>query len=65
MLAFRRDPGFVCVVNVGGDPAPPPDAVRDGALLLSSDPLEPDGSLPGATSAWYAGVAAARGPRTV
>ena len=54
VLAFRRDPGFVCVVNVGGDPAPPPDAVRDGALLLSSDPLEPDGSLPGATSAWYA-----------
>jgi alpha-glucosidase len=51
---FRRDPGFVCVVNVGADPAPPPDAVRDGALLLSSDPLEPDGSLPGATSAWYA-----------
>ena len=54
VLAFRRDPGFVCVVNVGGDPAPPPDAVRDGALLLSSDPLEPDGSLPGATAAWYA-----------
>ena len=54
MLAFRRDPGFVCVVNVGGDPAPPPDAVRDGALLLSSDPLEPDGTLPGATAAWYA-----------
>lgn len=54
MLAFRRDPGFVCVVNVGGEPAAPPDAVRDGALLLSSDPLEPDGSLPGATSAWYA-----------
>ena len=53
VLAFRRDPGFVCVVNVGDDPAPPPDAVRDGALLLSSDPLEPDGSLPGATSAWY------------
>jgi alpha-glucosidase len=54
VLAFRRDPGFVCVVNVGSDPAPPPDAVRDGALLLSSDPLELDGSLPGATSAWYA-----------
>jgi alpha-glucosidase len=54
LLAFRRDPGFVCVVNVGGEPAPPPDAVRDGALLLSSDPLEPDGRLPGATSAWYA-----------
>jgi alpha-glucosidase len=54
LLAFRRDPGFVCVVNVGGEPVPPPDAVRDGALLLSSDPLEPDGRLPGATSAWYA-----------
>ena len=54
VLAFRRDPGFVCVVNVGGEPAPPPDAVRDGALLLSSDPLEPDGRLPGTTSAWYA-----------
>jgi alpha-glucosidase len=54
VLAFRRDPGFVCVVNVGGEPAVPPDAVRDGALLLSSDPLLPDGRLPGTTSAWYA-----------
>jgi alpha-glucosidase len=54
VLAFRRDPGFVCVVNVGDDPAPPPDAVRGGAVLLSSDPLAADGSLPGATSAWYA-----------
>ena len=35
-------------------PRAPPDAVRDGALLLSSDPLLPDGRLPGATSAWYA-----------
>ena len=54
MLAFRRDPGFVCVVNVGDEPAAPPDAVRDGALLLASDPLPPDGTLPGKTSAWYA-----------
>ena len=54
VLAFRRDPGFVCVVNVGDEPAAPPDAVRDGALLLASDPLLPDGTLPGATSAWYA-----------
>jgi alpha-glucosidase len=53
LLAFRRDPGFVCVVNVGDEPAAAPDAVRDGALLLSSGPLEPDGRLPGATSAWY------------
>jgi alpha-glucosidase len=54
VLAFRRDPGFVCVVNVGDEPAPAPDAVRDGALLLASDPLEADGRLPGATAAWYA-----------
>jgi alpha-glucosidase len=54
LLAFRRDPGFVCVVNVGDEAAAPPDAVRDGALLLASDELLPDGRLPGATSAWYA-----------
>jgi alpha-glucosidase len=54
LLAFRRDPGFVCVVNVGEEPAPAPDAVRDGALLLSSVPLEADGRLPGTASAWYA-----------
>jgi alpha-glucosidase len=54
VLAFRRDPGFVCVVNVGDEPAPPPDAVRDGSMLLSSGPLEVDGRLPGATAAWYA-----------
>jgi alpha-glucosidase len=54
LLAFRRDPGFVCVVNVGEAPVAPPDAVRDGTLLLSSDPLEADGRLPGTTSAWYA-----------
>jgi alpha-glucosidase len=54
VLAFRREPGFVCVVNVGDEPAAAPDAVRDGTLLLSSDPLEADGRLPGATAAWYA-----------
>jgi alpha-glucosidase len=54
VLAFRRDPGFVCVVNVGEEPAALPDAVRDGALLLSSVPLEADGRLPGTASAWYA-----------
>jgi alpha-glucosidase len=54
LLAFRRDPGLVCVVNAGDEPAAPPDAVRAGALLLSSDPLAADGRLPGTTSAWYA-----------
>jgi len=28
--------------------------VRDGAVLLSSDPLDADGRLPGTTAAWYA-----------
>jgi hypothetical protein len=39
---------------VGDEPAPLPDAVRAGTLLLSSDPLPADGTLPGVTSAWYA-----------
>ena len=26
VLAFRREPGFVCVVNLGSDPAPLPEA---------------------------------------
>ena len=60
VLAFRRDPGFVCVVNVGEEPAAPLDAVRDGALLLSSVPLEADGRLPGTAAAWYVGLSAAR-----
>ena len=54
LLAFRREPGFVCVVNVGEAPAAPPDAVRGGTLLLASDPLPEDGSLPGITAAWFA-----------
>ena len=41
-------------LTVGDASAALPDAVRDGALLLSSDPLPADGTLPGATSAWYA-----------
>ena len=47
-------PGLRVRGQRGRRPAAPPDAVRDGALLLSSDPLEPDGWLPGTTSAWYA-----------
>ena len=48
-LAFARDPGFVCIVNLSGDPV----AVPDGAeLLISSGPLTDDGRVPFDTSVW-------------
>jgi alpha-glucosidase len=54
MLAFRREPGFACVVNVGGEPADLPEAVRDAKLVLASGPLGQNGALPPDTAAWYA-----------
>ncbi|MGA5300440.1 glycoside hydrolase family 13 protein [Nucisporomicrobium flavum] len=53
VLAFRRDPGFVCVVNAGERPAPAPPGVGDARLLLASGPVGEDGILPGDTAAWY------------
>ncbi len=48
-LAFARDPGFVCIVNLSSDPV----AVPDGAeLLISSGPLTDDGRVPFDTSVW-------------
>jgi len=49
VLAFERDPGFVCMVNLSADPVPMPDAVT---VLLASDALEPDGRLPAETAVW-------------
>ncbi|WP_216589603.1 hypothetical protein [Streptomyces brasiliscabiei] len=37
VLAFRRDPGFVCVVNLSTEPYQLPDHTR---VLLSSGPVE-------------------------
>jgi alpha-glucosidase len=54
VLAFRRDPGFVAVVNVGDRAADLPEAVRGARLVLTSGPVGDDGSLPAATAAWYA-----------
>ena len=53
VLAFERAPGFFCVVNAGEHPASPPAAVRGARLLLASDPLGSDGTLPPDTAAWY------------
>jgi alpha-glucosidase len=49
VVAFDRPPGFTCVVNMGDAPVPLPPGTT---VLLASDPLPPDGSLPGNTAAW-------------
>ena len=51
-LAFRREPGFVCVLNVGDRPAEVPEAVRGLTPLLASGPVDGD-TLPTGTGAWY------------
>ena len=47
-LAFRRGPGFVCVVNF--DEAA--TALPSGEVLLASGPLTDDGLVPGDTAVW-------------
>ena len=49
-LAFGRDPGFVCVVNMSADPAPAPPGTE---LLLSSGDLASDAAVPADTAAWF------------
>jgi alpha-glucosidase len=53
MLVFRREPGFVCVLNTGDQPADVSEVVRGATLVLASGPVGDDGMLPGATGAWY------------
>ncbi|MEV0470184.1 alpha-amylase family glycosyl hydrolase, partial [Streptomyces prunicolor] len=48
VLAFRRDPGFVCVVNLSATPYPLPD---HSAVLLASAPVE-DGVLATDHAVW-------------
>jgi alpha-glucosidase len=50
-LAFGRDPGFACVVNLSAAPVPAP---AHSEVLLSSEPLERDGRVPPDTAAWFA-----------
>jgi alpha-glucosidase len=55
MLAFRRDPGFVCLVNLGDEPAQVPQGLLpEGAVAaLASAPIDTGGQIPGATAVWY------------
>jgi alpha-glucosidase len=48
-LAFAREPGFVCIVNVSADPLPVP---AGPPLALASGPLTDDGSIPADTAVW-------------
>ena len=50
-LAFARDPGFVCIVNMSADSVSAPEG---GKLLLASGELTSDGSVPADTAAWFA-----------
>ena len=54
-VAFHRDPGFACVVNIGDRTlAIPDELLRNGEVLLASGPLGEDGRIPGATAVWLA-----------
>ena len=50
-LAFARDPGFACVVNLSGPPVAPPSGSE---LLMASGPLEAREPIPEDTAAWFA-----------
>ena len=50
-LAFTRDPGFTCIVNLSGDPVPAPQGME---VLISSGPLTDDGRVPADTTVWLA-----------
>ena len=51
VLAFSREPGFVCVINYNDHPIELPSGLADADLILSSgDPI--DGTLAGCTAVW-------------
>ncbi|MFJ7779706.1 glycoside hydrolase family 13 protein [Streptomyces yangpuensis] len=58
VLAIARGDGLICAVNFGTEPVPAP---VPGTPLLASGPC-PDGTLPAATAAWWAGEYPAPGP---
>jgi alpha-glucosidase len=50
-LAFARDPGFACIVNLSGDSVPLPPGAD---VLISSEPLAGDRNLAADTAVWLA-----------
>jgi alpha-glucosidase len=50
VVAFARDPGFACVVNLGPEPLAPP---AGSTPLLCSVPLTQDGRVPSDAAAWF------------
>jgi alpha-glucosidase len=49
VIAFDRDPGFTCVVNMGSEPVALPSTAR---VLLASTDLPSDGTLPTEAAVW-------------
>ncbi len=49
-IAFARDPGFVCIVNLSGDPVSAPHRAEK---LLASGPLTEGNRVPMNTAVWY------------
>jgi alpha-glucosidase len=50
VIAFARDPGFVCIVNLSGDPVSAPHRAEK---LLASGPLTEGDRVPMNTAVWY------------
>jgi alpha-glucosidase len=50
VIAFARDPGFVCIVNMTGEPTRAPDGAKQ---LLASGRLTDAHQVPMDTAAWY------------
>ena len=54
LLAFTREPGFLCIVNVSATPASVPAPLLEAAnVLLASHPLEANARIPADTAVWY------------
>ena len=52
-LAFRREPGFTCVVNLGADDLALPDELVAGSeVVLASHPLADRRRIPSDTTVW-------------
>jgi alpha-glucosidase len=55
VLAFRRSPGFACVVNFGARPLDVDElGLAGAAVLLASVPLERDDAVPSTATVWFA-----------